>query len=218
MCCDKGVVKAKFQTYKMAKKVMQCSMKLIMNFPLLCVEHLTLTDLQFWLLFLSNLAQSYGQNRVSHESARKTKHPSIFSKLWIRLMRLQRSLQPQCMMWITQEEQIPSCAMLAVSWQSSTTTRPCWRATMLPWLSSSPPAMANAISSKTWRGELNPQGPCLPKYISHFLLCNIRPTSILEEGSAWWRTVHAPVKFASKRVECFCLSCKDFPAVRFFSP
>lgn len=30
----------------MAKKVMQCSMKLVMNFPLLCVEHLTLTDLQ----------------------------------------------------------------------------------------------------------------------------------------------------------------------------
>lgn len=42
----KGVAKAKFKRHKMAKKVMQCSMKLIMNFPLLCLEHLTLTDLQ----------------------------------------------------------------------------------------------------------------------------------------------------------------------------
>lgn len=46
MCCDKGVVKAKFKRYKMAKKVTQCSVKLVMDFPLLCVEHLTLTDLQ----------------------------------------------------------------------------------------------------------------------------------------------------------------------------
>lgn len=40
------MVKAKFKRYKMAKKVTQCSMKLIMNFPLLSVEHLTLADLQ----------------------------------------------------------------------------------------------------------------------------------------------------------------------------
>lgn len=46
MYCDKGMVKAKFKRYKMAKKVTQCSMKLIMNFPLLCVEHMTFTDLQ----------------------------------------------------------------------------------------------------------------------------------------------------------------------------
>lgn len=120
-------------------------------------------------------------------------------------MRLLRSLLPQSTMWITQEGQILSCAMLAVSWPFSTMTQLCWRATMLPWPSSSPPGMANAIYLKTWRGKLNPQGPHLPTNISHFLLC-----SILEEGSAWWITVSMGiVKLASKRVECFCLSCKE---------
>lgn len=142
---------------------MQCSMKLIMNFPLLCLEHLTLTDLQSsGFSPLATWLNLYGQSRVSNESARKTKHLSISSKLWIRLMRLPHLLLPQSMTWITQEEQILSCAMLAVSQQFSTMTPQCWRAIMLPWLSSSPPGMTNAIYLKTWKGKLKHRVPICP--------------------------------------------------------
>lgn len=87
-----------------------------MNFPVLCLEYLTLTDLQSsGFSPLATWLNLYGQSSVSNESARKTKHPSIFSKLWIPLMKLPHLLLPQSMMWITQEEQILSCAMLGVS-------------------------------------------------------------------------------------------------------
>lgn len=46
MCFVKGAAEAKLKRHQVAKKVMECSMKLIMNFPLLCLECLTLTDLQ----------------------------------------------------------------------------------------------------------------------------------------------------------------------------
>lgn len=56
-------------------------------------------------------------------------------------------------MWTTRAGPTPSCATPVVNWRSSTTTQPCWRATMQPSPSNSLSETARATSSRTPTGR-----------------------------------------------------------------